>query len=105
MPNRTAKTRDTRDPHSTPLAVHCRGFTLMELATVMAVLLTLALLVLPTLGGVTEDAKEKVTRATLAALRSAILGTPDHPGFHSDLGEVPKFVTDLLVQPAVLPSG
>lgn len=72
---------------------------------VLAILATLAGLVLPQLVETASDARRDTALVTLAHLRDAITGTPGNPGFHGDLGEVPNTLTDLVVLPATLPSG
>lgn len=92
--------------HSGSRALRPAGFTLVELLVVVAVLATLALGAVRYIGGdVIADARADVSRTSLVTLRAAILGEPERPGFRDDLGELPLKLSDLFVQPLVLPSG
>jgi len=84
------------------------GFTLVEVAVVLAVLVATAGLILSQLGslrfaGVGQDrtSAEVATVATLSTVRDAILGTPGHAGLWQDLGErqslFPRVIADLFV--------
>lgn len=68
-----------------------RGFTLIELMVVMAVLALLASIVVPRYFQHTDHAKEAVLRANLQELRRAI------DNFYSDKGRYPDSI-DALVQ-------
>jgi prepilin-type N-terminal cleavage/methylation domain-containing protein len=59
----------------------CRGFTLLELLVVMAIIAVLAALLLPTIGKARERAKRTVCTSNLRQLGSAMLMyTSDHKG-------------------------
>ena len=93
-----------------------RGFTLLEMLLVSAILIVLAALVIPLLGnlrfsgaGRDRTAQQVATAATLAAVRDAILGTPAQPGLWQDLGErtnyFPQTIADLFRPSPRLPKG
>jgi prepilin-type N-terminal cleavage/methylation domain-containing protein len=67
------------------------GFSLIELVMVVAILATVASLVMITTAGVQEKAESTTAFATLHALRDAICGTPDATGYLSDMKYVPGF--------------
>ncbi len=66
-----------------------RGLTLLELMLVTVILVALAGLLVPLLGGTTESAAAAATNATLLTLRDAILGTDRATGFVEDVGDYP----------------
>jgi prepilin-type N-terminal cleavage/methylation domain-containing protein len=68
-----------------------RGFSLMELVVVVAILAIIASLALPLLGSASENAKETAAKATMGAIREAILGSPTIPGYLADMKYVPGF--------------
>lgn len=62
---------------------------------VLLILVALAGLVVPQLGQFTDRGELAATNASLESLRNAMLD-----GYYNDVGELPVFVTDLLVRPA-----
>lgn len=82
--------------HKRNTRLRIQGLTLLELLFVVAVLVALAGIVLPLVGRTTDDAAETTTRATLAALRDAIMGTDRSSGYIEDLREWPPKIHDLL---------
>ncbi|NUN47726.1 MAG: type II secretion system protein [Candidatus Brocadiae bacterium] len=90
----------------------CRGFTLLELVVVLAILVTLASLSAMFVAGAAGDSAGKVTQASLAALRDSVSGTQACPGFAVDNGRTwfasgrpaaGQFrLTDLFVRPGYL---
>jgi prepilin-type N-terminal cleavage/methylation domain-containing protein len=68
-----------------------RAFSLVELLIVIAVLAVAASLVIAHVGGAREEAETTVTRAVLHAMREAVLGTPEAPGYLDDMRGVPGF--------------
>lgn len=76
-----------------------RGMTLLELIVVVAVLAVLAGMVVPLLQDTVETAQETGVRASLAALRDAVMGRPERPGFHTDLRRLPTTLAELWVNP------
>lgn len=115
----TCRLRVSADSHPPTAGARLRtglaranGFTLVEVVMVVAILVVLAAVLLPRLDDVLDGtdtqpgARHKITRLSLHELRAAIKGTPSHPGFEMDLGEIPALIQDLLVMPMVpLPSG
>ncbi|MGR9046551.1 MAG: hypothetical protein ACU83N_14770 [Gammaproteobacteria bacterium] len=68
-----------------------RGLTLLELSVVLLVLIALAGLAIPYVGGTGRMAMCQATDATLKAVKEAILGGATAPGFYGDmLGYYPK---------------
>lgn len=67
------------------------GFTLIELVMVVAVLAVVASFAMLSAAGVREKADCTVTAASLRALREAICGTPEAPGYLADMKCVPGF--------------
>lgn len=61
------------------------GFTLLELVIVLLILIALAGTVLPYLAATGEEAACQATDASLAAIREALVGGPQGPGYYSDL--------------------
>ncbi|QTN25774.1 prepilin-type N-terminal cleavage/methylation domain-containing protein [Rhizobacter sp. AJA081-3] len=70
----------------------CRGFTMIELVIVMAMLGLLLSLALPQYMATLERGREQVLQSNLAALREAI------DKFHGDRGRYPDKLEDLVTQ-------
>lgn len=68
-----------------------RGFTILELAVVLVVLVALASLLVMKAGQARENADEIGTRATLNTIREAFVGSPSAPGYLADMKYVPGF--------------
>ena len=68
-----------------------RAFTLLELLAVITILASVAALVVGNLDTVVEDAEETVARANLSAVREAICGSSNAPGYLADMKHVPGF--------------
>ena len=62
------------------------GFTLLELTVVLLILIALAGVVVPFVHGTVEQATCQATDATLAAVKEAIMGGPQGPGYFHDMG-------------------
>jgi type II secretory pathway pseudopilin PulG len=62
------------------------GFTLLELMVVLLILIALAGVVVPFVHGTVEQATCQATDATLAAVKEAIMGSPQGPGYFHDMG-------------------
>jgi len=52
---------------------------------VLVILIALAAVVVPMMGGVSQTTQLDATFATMTALRNAIMGTPNQPGYHQDM--------------------
>jgi prepilin-type N-terminal cleavage/methylation domain-containing protein len=79
-----------------------RGFTFFELLVVLAILATLAALVVIPADELRGASMTTVTERTLLALRDAIVGSDAQSGYRADVGELPSFVADLFQQPLTL---
>ncbi len=77
-----------------------KGFTLVELLLVVAVLVILAGLVLPQMHGVQENSAAVGGVASLQAIRDAIMGSDRGAGYLGDLGRLPLTMRDLFAMPA-----
>ena len=53
----------------------------MELVVVVALLAIVAGMAYPLLGSAREDAEKTAAKATMSAIRDAILGSPNMPGY------------------------
>jgi type II secretory pathway pseudopilin PulG len=80
------------------------GLTLLELVIVVAILAIVAGFIIPCGVYLENRAKTTSANASLAAIRDAIVGTPDKPGYYSDTGQYPNTLEDLFVQPAGVPA-
>jgi hypothetical protein len=68
-----------------------KGMTLLEITVVLLVLVALAGLLVPYVAGTGQMAMCRATDATLQAVKRAIMGGPDGPGFYGDLlGQYPR---------------
>ena len=68
-----------------------RGMTLLELTVVLLVLIALAGLVMPYVGGIGSTAMCQTTDATMQTVKEAIMGGKGGAGFYGDmLGKYPK---------------
>ncbi len=68
-----------------------KGMTLLELTVVLLVLMALAGLVAPYVAGTEQMSMCRATDATLLAVKRAIMGGPNGPGFYGDLlGKYPR---------------
>ncbi len=81
-----------------------RALTLWELLAVLSIMAMLTAVVAPNIRNSTDNARATSTAATLASLRTAIIG-PYHedlrafPSTAIDIGPWPRFMADLLRQP------
>ena len=72
-----------------------RGLTLLELSVVLLVLIALAGLMVPYIGGTGQMAMCRATDATMQAVKAAIMGGSAGPGYYADtLGYYPKASRD-----------
>lgn len=70
---------------------HQSGMTLLELTVVLLILIALAGLAIPYVGGTGRMAMCQATDATMQAVKEAIMGGASGPGFYGDtLGYYPK---------------
>ncbi|MGR9114696.1 MAG: hypothetical protein ACU85E_02940 [Gammaproteobacteria bacterium] len=77
------------------------GVTLLELAIVLLVLVALAGLAIPYFSGTSRYAQCTATEASMVAIRDAIIGSYERPGYLADVGALPGTLGDLLVNPGV----
>lgn len=88
------------DSHRRPVRGPVRpGLTLIELMAVVAILAILAGAMVPLVSRYAAQARTTAARASLAAVRDAIMGTPDKPGFLADTGRLPTSMAELFLQP------
>lgn len=80
------------------------GLTLVELVIVVAILAIVAGFIIPSAAFLEKRGKETATRASLATIRDAIMGTANQPGYYEDTGQFPNTLEDLFVQPPSIPS-
>ena len=86
--------------YMTRLNTNKRGFTLVELMVVVAILGALAGLVLFSMQSSTDFAAKTTTNETLRTLRDAIKGSGGKPGYFDDIGIASDFkLDDLIVNP------
>lgn len=90
----------------------CRGFTLIELVIIIAVLTILAAIAIPSIGNLIETSRVNSTKAELSELKKAIIGSPQvigggnyvSRGFESDVGFAPSRLQDLVTKPDTVTS-
>jgi len=89
-----------------------RGFTLLELVVVIAILAVLSTVAMRALTGVASQSRFEATQRTLDQIREAILGAaydrqPDGTliisGFIADMGRPPRALDELINQPVGAP--
>ncbi|HYG73960.1 MAG TPA: prepilin-type N-terminal cleavage/methylation domain-containing protein [Planctomycetota bacterium] len=80
-----------------------RGFSLLELVVVLAVLAALAGLVVPLVAESRDSSQEQATKVTLSRIRDVIMGSGERPGYYADLNKTPQKMADLFVTPTYLP--
>ncbi len=92
-------------PLNTQLS-HQSGMTLLELAVVLLILVTLATVALRSTTGLQEQARFEQTQNRYDAIKAAIIGDPkliingqpDISGFVADMGRLPKNIHELLIR-------
>jgi len=90
----------------------CRGFTLIELVIIIAVLTILAAIAIPSIGNLIETSRVNSTEAELSELKKAIVGSPQvvgngnyvSRGFENDVGFAPSRLQDLVSKPDTVSS-
>jgi type II secretory pathway pseudopilin PulG len=75
------------------------GFTLLELAIVAGILVVLAGALVPLVDGFRAQGQKTAAVASLVAIRNAIMGTPEQPGYLEDTGQLPNTINDLFENP------
>ena len=68
-----------------------RGFTILELAVVLVVLVALASILVMKAGQARENAESVAARATLNTVREAFVGSPSAVGYLADMKYIPGF--------------
>jgi len=90
-----------------------RGFTLLELVVVIAIMAVLSTVAIRSLTGVASQARFEATQRTLDQIHEAILGAPNDrqpdgalilSGFIADMGRPPNSLDELMNQPTGAPS-
>lgn len=76
------------------------GLTLLELTIVLLILMALAGLTLPSFTEVPRYAQCTATKSTMKAIRDALLGNIDGPGYVADIGYFPTSLTALFTLPS-----
>jgi prepilin-type N-terminal cleavage/methylation domain-containing protein len=77
-----------------------RGFSLIEIVVALAVLATIAALVVPTLAGLIRTDKERATQRQVERVWRAIFGNPANGefGYVGDMGRLPTSLSELVDQ-------
>ena len=92
---------------------HRRGFTLLELVVVIAIMAVLSTVALRSMTGVASQSRFEATQRTLEQIHEAILGsvndrqtdgTPICSGFIADAGRSPRSLDELIHRPDDLPA-
>lgn len=76
------------------------GLSLLELTIVLLILMALASLTLPSFTEVPRYAQCTATKSTMKAIRDALLGGIDGPGYVADVGDFPATLDALFNMPA-----
>lgn len=78
----------------------CRqlGLTLIELTVVLLILVAMAGLVVPNISGTSNMAECTATDATMAAIKNAIVGDFENPGYADDMKRNPVNMSELFNQ-------
>lgn len=84
-----------------------RGFTLIEIVMVVVVLGILAAIVVPRMGGLSENSRITATKSEMLMLKRAIIGNSSitaggrylDAGFQGDMGRPPVNLAELAVKP------
>ncbi len=83
-----------------PLIHQQQGFTLLELAVVLVVLIGLAGLLVPYVSNTSSRSACIATDTSLVAIRNAIIGNFENPGYFQDMGRLPITLDELFQQAA-----
>jgi prepilin-type N-terminal cleavage/methylation domain-containing protein len=86
---------------------HYSGFTLLEMATSMAILAVLAAVVVPLATSLMDGTRASTAEDDLSKIYTAIVGNPAQNtyGYLGDVGCYPASVLDLVQQPTAVPTG
>src|SRR3954447_14236575 len=90
-----------------PDSSHSAGFTLIEVATSLAILAVLAAVLVPLATGVLDGQRASTTESNLSTIYTAIVGDPkvNTYGYLGDVGAYPGNLLDLVQLPASNPAG
>lgn len=88
------------------------GFTLIELVMIIVVLGLVAAIVIPQMGGLSENSRVTATKSEMLMLKRAIIGNPSvvaggryfDVGFEGDVGHPPASLSDLGIKPDSIPA-
>lgn len=86
-----------------------KGFTIIEIVTVIGLLAILAIIAVPNFIDLRDDARDAVTKDRMQSLKRAIVGdgrvvaggVHAFPGFYGDLGRLPSALSELVTQGAM----
>ena len=94
------------DRRPTPDYCRRRGFTVLELIVVLAILVITAAILIMKAAPIRDNADATTARATLTTMREAIVGSPAAPGFLTDMKYMPGFqpVNDLTIPDLLKPA-
>lgn len=91
--DKTGNRRPLASCHVSRFMGHRSAFTLVELLLVLVILATLAAIVLPRFGGVSERARLTAAQTQISTFKTAL------NAYEVDMGSYPKSLQDLIVRP------
>lgn len=77
-----------------------RGFTLVELLITLLILVAVAGVVVPLFSSTPQTSQRQATIASMATIRSAIMGSVVNQGYRTDVGAFPTSLNDLVIKPS-----